>query len=119
MVFEDAFRNMLRDEMRTVVREEVREALRVGHQGPEERNAEGRTAADSAEEFLSPANAALFAGVSSKTIRCWVRCGKLRRYSAGRLVRVKRSELEALMGAEAPPTNTRAEDIAARILRGG
>ncbi|MEW5851924.1 MAG: helix-turn-helix domain-containing protein [Myxococcota bacterium] len=63
-------------------------------------------------------DAARYANVSGKTVRCWIREGKLRRYRAGRLLRVKRSELDALMGAEAPATTERAEDIAARILGG-
>ncbi len=114
MVFEDAFRNMLRDEMRSVVREEVREALRV-----ESTKDHGGSDGAAHDEYLSTAEAARYAGVSGKTIRCWIHEGKLRGYRAGRLLRIKRGELDVLMGAPAPTTSEQVDDIAQRILKGG
>ena len=114
MVFEDAFRHMLRDEMRAVVREEVREALRV-----ESTKDPGGSDAGGHDEYLSTADAAKYAHLSGKTIRCWIAAGKLRGYRAGRLLRIKRSELDLLMGAPAPTTTEQVDDIAQRILKGG
>jgi excisionase family DNA binding protein len=49
-------------------------------------------------EYLSVREAAEIAHVIPGTMRSWIEAGKLGRYQAGRHVRVKRSELEALLG---------------------
>lgn len=66
-------------------------------------------------EFLKVKEAAALVRGCASTIRDWMRKGKLRRYGEGRLVRVRRAELLALMergGSQA----TSEEDVAASIL---
>jgi len=80
-------------ELRALVKEAVREALR------EEMNGTHPAAGD---EYMSVANAAKTADVAAATIRTWIDEERLGRYHAGRLLRVKRSELDRLM--RTPPT---------------
>ena len=75
----------LRELVRAVVREEL---------------AREREAAKPAE-YLATARAAEMADVAEGTIRRWIREGRLAGYRAGRVVRVKRSDLEALLGRDA------------------
>lgn len=49
------------------------------------------------DEYLSTKDAAGIAGVAAVTIRRWVKGGKLREHRAGRLMRVKRADLERLL----------------------
>lgn len=61
--------------------------------------------------------AARIANVSQGTVRNWLRDGRLRRFGTGRLLRVRRSDVFALLrneNAVAAPES--AEDQAARIL---
>jgi excisionase family DNA binding protein len=55
-------------------------------------------------DYLSVRDAAEIADVIPGTIRSWIDAGKLGRYQAGRHVRVKRSELDALL--HQPPTTS-------------
>ena len=50
-----------------------------------------------ANEFLSVAEAAEFVGVSTKTIRRWLNTDELRAHGTGRVLRVRRAGLIALM----------------------
>ena len=83
---EDALREIIRDEIRATLRQEL-----------------GKKPAASGE-FVSVADAAQIASVAQQTIRVWIRGGKLKRYNAGRVYRVRRTELEALLAS--PPGNT-------------
>jgi excisionase family DNA binding protein len=49
------------------------------------------------EEYLSPDEAGAVAGVHPDTIHRWIREGKLEKHRAGRLVRVRRSDVERLL----------------------
>ncbi len=49
------------------------------------------------DEYLSTDEAAEVAHVTSGTIRRWVREKKLKRYSAGAHIRVRRSEIDRLL----------------------
>jgi excisionase family DNA binding protein len=49
------------------------------------------------EEYLTTRAAAHFAGVAMGTIRRWVREGRLPEHRAGRVVRVRRADLERLL----------------------
>jgi excisionase family DNA binding protein len=49
------------------------------------------------EEYLSTDAAAQLAGVHADTVRRWIREGKLEEHRAGRLVRVRRSDVERLL----------------------
>ncbi len=72
----------LRELVRRIVREEV-----------------GPLLADAArvDEFLSTRAAARFADVATGTIRRWIREGRLVGHRAGRVVRVRRADLESLL----------------------
>ena len=52
-------------------------------------------------EYLSVREAAEIANVIPGTIRSWIEAGKLGRFQAGRHVRIKRSDLDALLGQPA------------------
>ncbi len=75
---EKALLHVITDAVRQVVREELSKV-------PER------------SEYLSVREAAEIADVIPGTIRSWIEAGKLGRYQAGRHVRVKRSELDALL----------------------
>jgi len=76
--------------IRAIVREELAKALAA--------------AQPANDEYLDTAAAAAFASVTSRTICRWVREGRLEGHHAGTRVRVKRSELVALLerGTRAP-----------------
>jgi len=76
---EKALVHVITDAVRQVVREELSKV-------PER------------SEYLSVREAAQIADVIPGTIRSWIEAGKLGRYQAGRHVRVKRSELDTLLG---------------------
>lgn len=76
------FAESLRDLVRDVVREELARAL---------------TERDAPAEYLTVAQAATVARVARGTIRRWVREGRIAEYRAGRVVRVRRDELDRLM----------------------
>lgn len=70
------------------------------------------------EEYLSVAAAARVASVSPWTIRAWIKAGHLPGYRAGRVLRVKRIELDALMARPwRRQGRQRAADIADGIVR--
>jgi excisionase family DNA binding protein len=85
---EEALRKMIEDVVRSVVREEMKE---TGH-------------SMAADPFLPVSEAARLAGVAPGTIRAWIDDGRLGRYHAGRVLRVKRRELEDCL-ASPPPAN--------------
>jgi hypothetical protein len=78
--------------LRQIVAEELRRVLREEH-------AAKRPAND--VEYLPVAAAAARAAVAPGTIRAWMAQGRLRRYRAGRELRVMASELSALMRSPA------------------
>lgn len=99
---------MILDEaaLRGLIEEAVRKVLR------EER------AGAPAGEYLSVADAARAAAVTPPTIRDWIRAGRLARYHAGRELRVRRDDLERLLGAPAPaPSGTTPEQAAVLHFR--
>lgn len=54
-------------------------------------------AAREPDEYLSTAEAARLAGVAAGTVRRWIREGRLAEHRAGRVVRVRRADLEAFL----------------------
>jgi excisionase family DNA binding protein len=78
------FRRVVEDAVRRVVREEL---------------ARTREPTGAGDAFLSVADAGRLAAVAPCTIRAWLDAGKLRQYQAGRVFRVRRSELLALLEA--------------------
>lgn len=88
MSFDAALRNLLREELPSLVRDAVRAAL-----------AEADTTTDTAE-YVTVKDAAARAGVSEGTIRKWIKSGFLPERRCGRIIRVKRADLDVLlMGA--------------------
>jgi hypothetical protein len=86
--------------LRQIVADELRRVLR------EERGGGGRPANDG--EYLPVAAAAALAAVTPATIRVWMAQGRLRRYYAGRELRVLGSELAGLM--RKPPGSSATQD---------
>lgn len=66
-------------------------------------------------EFLTVAQAATLMGVCSRTVREWVKSGKLRRYGERRLFRVRRDEVRAVL-APAQPQRQDDDEVAARAI---
>jgi excisionase family DNA binding protein len=71
-------------------------------------------------EFVSVKGAAAIASVSSGTVRGWISSRRLPAYRAGRLLRVRRDDLTALLSASpaAPTEPATANEQAVRILAG-
>jgi hypothetical protein len=87
--------------LRQIVAAELRRVLR------EERDASGRPANDG--EYLPEAEAAARAAVTPATIRVWMAQGRLRRYYAGRELRVLGTELLTLMRRPPATASTHGE----------
>ncbi len=49
------------------------------------------------DDLLDTGQVAVYAKVSRDTVRRWIREGRLKCYGAGRSIRIKKSELDALM----------------------
>lgn len=70
-------------------------------------------------EYLTTAAAATVASVSEGTIRRWVRDGKIRGYRAGRVLRVRRDELDQMLatGRRSTVSNDESpEEMAVRAI---
>lgn len=70
------------------------------------------------DAFFSAEEAAQRAGVTAATIREWVRTGKLAGYRAGRLVRIKVSELDLFLASGGAANVVDLDAEARRILAG-
>jgi excisionase family DNA binding protein len=93
--------------MRLSVREEVRAAF------AEARPANG----GDREAYVSPKRAAELTGMAEWTIRDWIRTGRLKAYKAGRMWRIKREDLDAMLargGVERSDVKEEARAIVAR-----
>lgn len=84
----------LQDELRTLVEDVVRKVVREELTQARQRPAEGT------DPYLAVASAAELADVAPGTIRAWMKAGKLGRYRAGGRLRVRRSELLALLAGD-------------------
>ena len=102
MIDETKLRALVRDEVRCVIREEL---------------------ASNTSEFLSVADAARAASVSPQTIRKWMSEGKLPRHAAGRVLRIRRTDLEKCLTTRAPSPSTESPEelalAAYAVARGG
>jgi excisionase family DNA binding protein len=104
-----SFEEMLQATVRVAVREEVTNAVREALKAVKP---------ETTGEYLSVAEAARVAGVSTKTVRAWLRDGRLTPHHAGRGFRVIREDLIRFLAA--PPsqvTDVSADARAAAILR--
>lgn len=96
--FDAAFTSMICSEVRAVIRAELRLV----------RESTGVCPVES--EFLTTTEGGVFARVAPKTIRKWVKQGKLKRYGEGpRNMIIRREELAALMLAGV--SATQAEEV--------
>ena len=87
---------MLDDELRRIIREEVRAVLRA--ELPDLLRGLMRPAnVPGSAQYLTTISAAQLVGVRPETIRDWVASGALPRHGVGRVLRVRRDELEAFM----------------------
>lgn len=96
LVNESALLDLITEAVRRAVREELATAPQKPH------------------SYLDVAAAASLASVSPQTVRLWIRQGRLRRYSTGRSLRVRRDELEALLAA-GPDSDSAADPAAAAL----
>jgi len=101
-----AIRELVRDVVRDVVREEM-VALST-------RCNDGET--DAPSDYVSAKTAAAIADVNEETIRVWVRRGALPAYWAGRLLRIKRADLDRFMATGGDGEDVDVEEAARRIL---
>lgn len=110
---ETALRALVSEVVRTELERALSPALKAlenvrAHAGPSE------------SAYLTPKEAANIARVNQRTILDWVAAGKLRRYQAGRLTRIKSAELHAYLercgsADEVDDGADRAEEILAEI----
>jgi excisionase family DNA binding protein len=98
LIDERALRDLIAAEVRKVVREEIARGS-------------GATAGD---DYLAVKDAARIASVATDTIRDWIKNGSLGRYHAGRVLRVKRSELHELLARPPALGATDTPEAAAR-----
>lgn len=107
---------ILQDMFREVVRDEVRAALR------EERPSEPRrlpALSTSNDVLLSTTEAADYVGVQAATIRSWITKG-LPAMKAGRLIRIRKSDLNAHLAREQAKAEKFDPDaVAAALLKRG
>lgn len=104
-----SFEEMLKATLTPVVREAVRAELRA---------AAAETKPVSEAEYLSVAEASRIADVDPKTLRRWMKEGKLPRHHAGREHRVRRDELvRYLEGPQEADGTLTHEAAAANVLR--
>lgn len=86
----EATKLALRDELPAIIREHLRPFLAR------------QEATTDRGEALSTHAAAEYAGVSPATIREWVSAGRLRAQRAGRVLKVRKSDLDAFLARSAP-----------------
>lgn len=101
-LFDEAlFRTILREEVRHVVRDELGRA----------------PTAPAAGDLLKVLEAAAIAAVTPQTIRSWISSGRLPARGSGRLLRVKRTDLERLFIRPGPSDGTPEAEADAAMLR--
>jgi excisionase family DNA binding protein len=109
---EPGARPSLEELFRTLVREEFFPLFRMLH----DLLGRLRPTALTTDEFLSVSEAAKVAHVGESTLRGWIRSGRLRAGRAGRLVRIRRADLSALITESRQEERPDPEVEAAKIL---
>ena len=110
MATDDHVHRLLGEAFRSIIREELRAVLEALRSPP---------AAAALDEFLSVKDAANVARVSRATVRAWIQRRMLRPYGQGRVLRVRRSELLALLAGSADQRQDQAsspDEVALSIL---
>jgi excisionase family DNA binding protein len=100
----------LREFLREIVRDELAQIVEALRRLESALSASNSTPL----EYLGAEEAADIAGVTPDTVRAWVRRGDLPRHRAGRLVRIRRDELEAFLGRRSNG-NDSGDDMTARV----
>lgn len=107
--------------VKAAVAEGIREALPALRDTirAEMDTARARRLDDATADLLTPTDAAAVVGVSVKTVRRWVREGRLANRGAGRGIRLSRAELLAVKAGGAVPRNvidmgSRVDELARR-----
>ncbi len=99
------------DTIRAAVREEVRAALRELLQPV----LDARRPEPSGPPYLTVKQAAEFAGgVRPETVRAWIKSGELPRHGKGRVLRVRREQLEDFLARGGAERETSELDLDAR-----
>ncbi len=104
-----SFEEILAATVRVAVREEVRSAVREALEEVKPPHS----------DYLSVVEAADIAGVSTKTVRAWIKDRKLTPGHAGREHRVRRDELVRLLESPQDSGDRTPEAVAAAILKKG
>jgi excisionase family DNA binding protein len=100
MTLDECLSALIRDAAKLAIRDEMPAILR-----------EHLARADAMRELVRPAArdepfstraAASYAGVSEPTIRAWAASGQLRTVRAGRVIKVRRSDLDAFLARSTP-----------------
>lgn len=106
--------------LREMLREVVRDELQIAMNDLKTELSRLQPPPPQSDRYLSVAQAAELAAVTPETIREWVRKGDLRAGKAGRLVRIRSSDLQAYFERAAEPrdevTDKDIERMAAEIL---
>ena len=105
-MLDEALRALVEEVVRRVVREELADTR-------------DRRIGDDRDRYLSIAEVADLVGVSTNTVRTWCTDG-LPAHQVGRVVRIKRSDLERFLDArdtDAPDPDSHAAEILARRER--
>jgi excisionase family DNA binding protein len=98
------------DGVRDAVREETRELRELLRELVTDPRLRDRAAGGTGEpRYLNPSEAARMAGVQVQTIQRWVRAGRLRGHSAGRVLRIRLDDLQAFL-ARGPSSGERVSD---------
>jgi excisionase family DNA binding protein len=99
--------------IRRIVREEIKRALREW----DARVQASQSRSPAGDEYLSIAEAAKIARLHHSTIREWVKDGTLAACRAGRVFRIRRSDLDRRLGAEPEAKRqSRVDDAVSAIL---
>jgi excisionase family DNA binding protein len=100
VTLDDYLATLIRDATKLAIRDEVpaimRECLARLESAPHAESVGER------DPPLSTKTAARHAGVSEPSIRAWVASGQLRAIRAGRVIKVRRSDLDAFLARSAP-----------------
>jgi excisionase family DNA binding protein len=109
MTLESELQAMIREAAKLAIRDELPALLREHLKPLVERAAPGPERG----EALSTIRAARYADVSPATVRAWVASGQLRAQRAGRVLKVRRGDLDAFL-ARSEPRNGEVIDLSER-----
>jgi len=113
----ETLENTLRKLLVDVVREQIPLIAQAVVAAIQTNAAPGPPPAGQTSQYVTVAEAAAQVGVAVKTVRRWIRSGKLRAVTPGRRLRVERGDLERFISAAANEGGTTdTEAVAANLL---